>query len=49
MILLRFRRKIKESRNRKNYCTIEGVYSMGGDLAPIEIFKLADNYKIFWL
>jgi 8-amino-7-oxononanoate synthase len=24
---------------------IEGVYSMGGDLAPIEIFQIADLYK----
>ena len=24
---------------------IEGVYSMGGDLAPIEIFQIADFYK----
>ncbi|CAM3434469.1 aminotransferase class I/II-fold pyridoxal phosphate-dependent enzyme [Arcobacter aquimarinus] len=24
---------------------IEGVYSMGGDLAPIEIFQIADKYK----
>uniref|UniRef100_UPI004047C8D0 aminotransferase class I/II-fold pyridoxal phosphate-dependent enzyme n=1 Tax=Aliarcobacter sp. TaxID=2321116 RepID=UPI004047C8D0 len=24
---------------------IEGVYSMGGDLAPIELFHLADKYK----
>uniref|UniRef100_UPI004048AA6F aminotransferase class I/II-fold pyridoxal phosphate-dependent enzyme n=1 Tax=Aliarcobacter sp. TaxID=2321116 RepID=UPI004048AA6F len=24
---------------------IEGVYSMGGDLAPIELFQIADKYK----
>jgi len=35
----------KNQRTGRIIIAIEGVYSMGGDLAPIEIFKLADNYK----
>jgi 8-amino-7-oxononanoate synthase len=29
----------------RSLIAIEGVYSMGGDLAPIEIFQIADEYK----
>ena len=32
-------------RTGRNIIAIEGVYSMGGDLAPLEIFKIADEKK----
>ena len=32
-------------RTGRNIIAIEGVYSMGGDLAPIEIFQIADEKK----
>lgn len=35
----------KNQRNGRALIAIEGVYSMGGDLAPIEIFEIADKYK----
>ena len=39
-------KKIKiNQRTGRIIIAIEGVYSMGGDLAPIEIFNIADNYK----
>ena len=40
--------EIKISQNQRtgrNIIAIEGVYSMGGDLAPIEIFQIADEKK----
>lgn len=36
---------LENKRVGRKIIAIEGVYSMGGDLAPIEIFKIADNYK----
>jgi len=33
----------KNKRTGRNIIAIEGVYSMGGDLAPKEIFDIADN------
>ena len=36
---------LSNKRTGRNIIAIEGVYSMGGDLAPIEIFHLADEYK----
>ena len=36
---------ISNKRTGRNIIAIEGVYSMGGDLAPIELFHLADEYK----
>lgn len=35
----------KNQRIGRNLIAIEGVYSMGGDLAPIEIFEIANNYE----
>ena len=35
----------KNQRTGRIIIAIEGVYSMGGDLAPIEIFNLADEYN----
>lgn len=35
----------KNQRTGRNLIAIEGVYSMGGDLAPVEIFEIADNYE----
>ena len=36
---------LDNKRTGRNVIAIEGVYSMGGDLAPIEIFNIADEYK----
>ena len=36
---------LSNKRTGRNIIAIEGVYSMGGDLAPLEIFHLADEYK----
>lgn len=36
---------LNNERNGRILIAIEGVYSMGGDLAPIEIFQVADEYK----
>lgn len=37
--------KIKNSSNKgRKIIACEGVYSMGGDLVPLEIFELADKY-----
>lgn len=36
---------LENKRVGRNIIAIEGVYSMGGDLAPIEIFEIADKYK----
>ncbi|NCB12938.1 MAG: pyridoxal phosphate-dependent aminotransferase family protein [Erysipelotrichia bacterium] len=40
---------LNNKRTGRNIIAIEGVYSMGGDLAPIEIFHLADEYKAILL
>lgn len=36
---------LKNNRVGRTIIAIEGVYSMGGDLAPIEIFEIANKYK----
>jgi 8-amino-7-oxononanoate synthase len=36
---------LNNKRSGRVIIVIEGVYSMGGDLAPIEIFHTADSYK----
>ena len=36
---------LENKRVGRNIIAIEGVYSMGGDLAPIEIFEIAYKYK----
>ena len=36
---------LQNNRTGRIIIAIEGVYSMGGDLAPIEIFQIADKYK----
>jgi 8-amino-7-oxononanoate synthase len=36
---------LENKRVGRNIIAIEGVYSMGGDIAPIEIFNLAETYK----
>jgi len=36
---------LENKRSGRNIVAIEGVYSMGGDLAPKEIFDLADKYQ----
>lgn len=37
--------KIKQPAKGRKIVAIEGVYSMGGDLAPKEIFQIADEYE----
>lgn len=41
---LDFKLKNTQAKGRK-IIAIEGVYSMGGDLAPLEIFQIADEYN----
>lgn len=36
---------LNNKRDGRNIIAIEGVYSMGGDIAPMEIFHLADKYE----
>jgi 8-amino-7-oxononanoate synthase len=36
---------LENKRTGRVLIAIEGVYSMGGDLAPIEIFQIADEHK----
>jgi 8-amino-7-oxononanoate synthase len=36
---------LKNKRVGRNIIAIEGVYSMGGDLAPFEIFEIANKYE----
>ncbi|MDZ7880459.1 MAG: aminotransferase class I/II-fold pyridoxal phosphate-dependent enzyme [Saprospiraceae bacterium] len=39
---------LNNKRNGRILIAIEGVYSMGGDLAPIEIFQVADEYQSYF-
>lgn len=36
---------LQNKRSGRNIIVIEGVYSMGGDLAPVEIFDIANKYE----
>ncbi len=36
---------LQNKRSGRNIVVIEGVYSMGGDLAPVEIFDIANKYE----
>jgi len=37
--------KLKESKAKRKVIAIEGVYSMSGDIAKVEIFELANRYN----